>query len=80
MQKGIFLVRAQARIRQGWPSSRFWADDLRDPSALMPEPQVEQAPLKFSLQTSQLIPQAPVGMFSPLISHPMRDDDRVMAH
>lgn len=65
MQKGIFLVWAQARIGQGLPISRFWAADLRDPSALMPEPQVEQVPRKFSLQTSQLIPQAPVGIQSP---------------
>jgi hypothetical protein len=34
-------------------------------SRLFPDPQLEHVPSRFNLQTSQLIPQAPVGMVSP---------------
>jgi hypothetical protein len=33
-------------------------------SGLLPDPQLEHVPSKFNLHTSQLIPQAPVGMVS----------------
>jgi hypothetical protein len=33
-------------------------------SGLLPDPQLEHVPSRFNLHTSQLIPQAPVGMVS----------------
>jgi hypothetical protein len=35
------------------------------PSLLVPAPHVEQNPKRFSLQTLQFMPQAPVGMIDP---------------
>ena len=34
-------------------------------SRLLPDPQLEHVPSRFNLQTSQLIPQVPVGIVSP---------------
>jgi hypothetical protein len=58
---------AHARIAQGPPNNRCWAVSFFSAAALVPDPQLEQVPNKFNLQTSQLIPQAPVGMASPNI-------------
>jgi hypothetical protein len=53
---------AQARMEQVLPNCRCWATSFFSASRLVPGPQLEQDPSKFSLQTSQLIPQAPVGI------------------
>jgi hypothetical protein len=58
-------MRAQFRIGQGCPSSRIWAASFLADSELLPGPHVEQMPSILSLQTSQLIPQAPVGTVYP---------------
>jgi len=58
-------MRAQSRIAQVPPSSRCWAASFAAAWTLFPGPQEEQVPNKFSLQTSQLMPQAPVGMVLP---------------
>jgi hypothetical protein len=49
-------------MEQVLPSNRCWAASFFSASGLVPGPQLEQVPSKFNLQTSQLIPQAPVGM------------------
>lgn len=41
------------------------------PSSLVPAPHVEQNLRRFSLQTSQFIPQAPVGMINPYNGRPL---------
>jgi hypothetical protein len=56
---------AHARIGQVLPNNRCWAISFFSASALVPDPQLEQVSNRFNLQTSQLIPQAPVGMASP---------------
>jgi hypothetical protein len=35
---------------------------FRSASRLLPDPQLEHVPSRFNLQTSQLMPQAPVGI------------------
>ena len=52
-------------MEQVLPSNRCWAASFFSASGLVPGPQLEQVPSKFNLQTSQLIPQAPVGMVAP---------------
>jgi hypothetical protein len=49
-------------MEQVLPSNRCWAASFFSASKLVPGPQLEQVPSKFSLHTSQLIPQAPVGI------------------
>jgi hypothetical protein len=44
------------------PINRCWAASFFAAWELVPGPQLEQVPSKFNLQTSQLIPQAPVGI------------------
>jgi hypothetical protein len=44
------------------PNKRIWAASFCAAWELVPGPQLEQVPSKFNLQTSQLIPQAPVGI------------------
>jgi hypothetical protein len=56
---------AQAKIGQALPSNRCWAASFLPASRLVPGPQLEQVPSKFNLQTSQLIPHAPVDMKLP---------------
>jgi len=49
-------------MEQALPSNRCWAASFFSASRLVPGPQLEQVPSKFSLQTSQSIPQTPVGI------------------
>jgi hypothetical protein len=46
------------------PNNLRCAASFCSASGLLPDPQLEHVPSKFNLQTSQLIPQAPVGMVS----------------
>jgi hypothetical protein len=55
---------AQASMGQGTPKIRFWASIFFKASGPVPGPQVEQIPSTFSRQTSQFIPQGPVGIFN----------------
>ena len=54
----------------GEPRIFTWVAIFFSPSSLFPAPHVEQIPRRFSLQTSQFIPQAPVGMIDPYNSRP----------
>jgi hypothetical protein len=65
MQYSIWFTLVHAGIAQVLPNNRCWAASFFSASALMPEPQLEQFPNRFNLQTSQFIPQAPVGMVLP---------------
>jgi hypothetical protein len=49
-------------MAQVFPNSLCWAASFCAASGLWPDPQLEHVPNKFNLQTSQLIPQAPVGI------------------
>jgi hypothetical protein len=45
------------------PNILFWASSFFLASRLLPEPQLEHTSINLNLQTSQLIPHAPVGIF-----------------
>jgi hypothetical protein len=50
------------------PRILSWAASFFSASILVPGPQDEQVPRRFNLQTSQLIPQAPVGIFLSIVN------------
>jgi hypothetical protein len=51
-------------MAQVLPNNRCCAASFSSASGLLPDPQLEHVPSRFNLHTSQLIPQAPVGMVS----------------
>ena len=53
-------------MAQVLPNNRCCAASFCSASGLLPDPQLEHVPSRFNLHTSQLIPQAPVGMVSSL--------------
>lgn len=65
MQYSRWFAFAQARMGQGWLKSFSCTFIFSAPSRLVPGPHVVHTPRELSLQTSQFIPQAPVGMGSP---------------
>jgi len=58
----MLFKHAHPRIVQVLPKIRRWASSFLRASPLLPDPHVEQVPKSLNLHTSQLIPQAPVGI------------------
>jgi hypothetical protein len=52
-------------MAQVLPNSFCWAASFFSACRLRPGPQLEHVPSRHNLQTSQSIPQAPVGIVSP---------------
>jgi hypothetical protein len=49
-------------MAQVLPNNVCCAASFCSACGLLPDPQLEHVPSRFSLQTSQLMPQAPVGI------------------
>ncbi len=66
-QYSILFSKAHASMGHGEPRTFTWVAIFFSPSSLVPAPHVEQRLRRFSLQTSQFTPQAPVGIIDPYI-------------